>query len=58
MIGVKISLRVNPEIADLLYGEESQIIVSAERIIGKRIVIYPDANLHMEEFDIFEIIKE
>jgi ribonuclease G len=58
MIGVKISLRVNPEIAELLYGEESQIIVSAERIIGKRIVIYPDTNLHMEEFDIFEIIKD
>jgi ribonuclease G len=58
MIGVKISLRVNPEIAELLYGEESQIIVSAERIIGKQIVIYPDVNLHMEEFDIFEIIKD
>ena len=58
MIGVKISLRVNPEIAELLYGEESQIVVSAERIIGKQIVIYPDAALHMEEFDIFEIIKD
>jgi ribonuclease G len=58
MIGVKISLRVNPEIADLLYGEESQIVVSAERILGKQIVIYPDAGLHMEEFDIFEIIKD
>jgi ribonuclease G len=58
MIGVKISLRVNPEIAELLYGEESQIIVSVERIIGKQIVIYPDANLHMEEFDILEIIKD
>ena len=58
MIGVKISLRVNPEIAELLYGEERQIVVSAERIIGKQIVIYPDTNLHMEEFDIFEIIKD
>jgi ribonuclease G len=58
MIGVKISLRVNPEIAELLYGEESHIIVSAERIIGKQIVIYPDTKLHMEEFDIFEIIKD
>jgi ribonuclease G len=58
MIGIKISLRVNPEIAELLYGEESQIVVSAERIIGKQIVIYPDAALHMEEFDIFEIIKD
>jgi ribonuclease G len=58
MIGVKVSLRVNPEIAELLYGEESQIIVSVERVIGKQVVIYPDDKLHMEEFNIFEIIKE
>ncbi len=58
MIGVKVSLRVNPDIAELLYGEESHIIVAVERIIGRQIVIYPDAKLHMEEFNIFEIIKE
>jgi len=58
MIGVKVSLRVNPEIAELLYGEESHIIVAAERVIGKQIVIYPDAKLHVEEFELFEIIKE
>ena len=58
MMGVKISLRVNPEIADLLHGEESQVIVELERIIGKQIVIYPAPQLHMEEFDIFEIYKE
>ena len=58
MAGVKVSLRVNPEIADLLHGEESQIIVELEGIIGKQIVIYPVVQLHMEEFDIFEIYKE
>ncbi len=58
MIGVKVSLRVNPEIAELLYGEESHIIVAVERVIGRQVVIYPDAKLHMEEFNIFEIIKE
>jgi ribonuclease G len=58
MIGVKVSLRVNPEIAELLYGEESYIIVAVERVIGRQIVIYPDAKLHMEEFNVFEIIKE
>jgi ribonuclease G len=58
MIGVKVSLRVNPEIAELLYGEESHIIVAVERVISRQIVIYPDAKLHMEEFNIFEIIKE
>jgi ribonuclease G len=58
MIGVKVSLRVNPEIAELLYGEESHIIVAVERVLGRQIIIYPDAKLHMEEFNIFEIIKE
>ena len=58
MVWVKVSLKVNPEIADLLHCEENQIIVELERVIGKQIVIYPGANLHMEEFDIFEIYKE
>ena len=55
MTGVKVTLRVNPEIADLLHGEENDIITSLESIIGKQIIIYPNAQLHMEEFDIFEI---
>ncbi len=55
MTGVKVTLRVNPEIAELLHGEENDIITSLERIIGKQIIIYPNALLHMEEFDIFEI---
>jgi ribonuclease G len=58
MMGVKISLRVNPEIAELLHGEENDIIVSLEKIVGKQIVIYPNAQLHLEEYDIFEILKE
>jgi ribonuclease G len=57
MMGVKISLRVNPEIAELLHGEESSVITSLEKIIGKQMVIYPDSKLHLEEFDIFEILK-
>jgi ribonuclease G len=58
MMGVKVSLRVNPEIAELLHGEENHLIVSLERIIGKQIVIYPNSQLHMEEFDVLEILKE
>ena len=58
MLGTKISLRVNPEIAELLHGEENHIISSLERIIGKQIIIYPNAQLHIEEFDVFEILKE
>lgn len=58
MMGVKVSLRVNPEIAELLHGEENHLIVSLESIIGKQIVIYPNAQLHMEEFDVLEILKD
>ncbi len=58
MMGSKITLRANPEIAELLHGEENHIIASLENSLGKQIVIYPNADLHMEEFDIFEILKE
>ena len=50
----KITLRVNPDIADLLHGEESQIISSLEKEIGREIIVYPNAKYHMEEFEIFE----
>lgn len=57
IIGNKITLRINPKIAELLLGEENNIIVSLERSLGKRIIIYPDTKFHMEEFDIFETIN-
>ncbi len=54
--GAKLTLRVNPEIADLLHGEENHIIGSLERRTGKQIVIYPNQRFHMEEFDIFDVM--
>lgn len=56
MIGIKLTLQVNPEIAELLHGEENHLIVSLERKIGKQIVIYPNPDFHIEQFDIFETI--
>ena len=53
-LGTKLTLRVNPEIADLLHGGENRIITSLERIIGKQIEIYPNAQFHLEKFDICE----
>jgi len=58
MTGVKFTLRVNPAIAELLHGEENNIIVSLEKVIGREIVIYPDSRFHLEEFDIAEILKD
>lgn len=57
MIGERFTLRVNPEIAELLHGEESKIILSLEKKLKKQIVIYPNHRFHIEEFDIFEILK-
>jgi ribonuclease G len=57
MVGKRLTLKVNPEIAECLHGEESKIISSLEQLMGKQINIYPNTKLHMEEFEIIEIIK-
>ena len=56
-MGGRFALRVNPDIADLLHGEENYLISSLERTVGKHIVIYPDEKFHMEQYDILEILK-
>lgn len=57
MIGSRLTLKVNPKIAELLHGEENHIISSLEQTIGKQIVIYPNGQYHFEEYDIFEVLK-
>ena len=54
MTGSRLTLRVNPEVADFLYGEENRLIPGLETTIGKQIVIYPDNRHHMEAFEIIE----
>jgi len=56
-LSVRLSLKVNPQIADLLRGEENRLIIELEKIIGKQIIIYPNPNYHIEEFEIFESYK-
>ena len=58
MNGIRLTLRVNPQIAELLHGEENHLIAALEQNIGKQIVIYPNTTYHPEEFDIFEIHRE
>jgi ribonuclease G len=58
MNGIRLTLRVNPQIAELLHGEENHLIAALEQTIGKQIVIYPNTTYHPEEFDIFEIHRE
>ena len=58
MMGARVTVKANPKIAELLHGEENHLVTSVERTIGKQIVIYPNAQFHLEEFDIFEVLKD
>jgi ribonuclease G len=55
--GSRLTLKVNPQIAELLHGEENRLINNIESISGKQIVIYPNPNFHIEEFEIFENLQ-
>jgi ribonuclease G len=54
MASDKISLRVNPVVAELLHGEENHLIHSLESGVEKHIIIYPQPQFHLEEFEIAE----
>jgi ribonuclease G len=54
MTGSRLTLRVNPDVADFLHGEEIRLIPGLEKTIGKQIVIYPDNRYHMEAFELVE----
>ncbi len=54
MTGTKLTVRINPEVAEFLLGEENRIISDLEKNIKKQIVIYPDNRYHMEAFEIIE----
>ena len=52
--GTRLTLQVNPQIAELFLDEENLLITALEKSIGRQIVIYPNPEFHMEQFDIFE----
>ena len=56
MTGSKLTVRINPEVAEFLLGEENRLISGLEKNIKKQIVIYPDNHYHMEAFEIIEDI--
>ena len=58
MVGDRLILRVNPEIAERLHGEENYLMASLERRLGKQIVIYPNPQFHVEQFDVYEITRK
>ena len=53
--GHGVLLRVNPEIAKSLQGEEQGVLRDLERTVGRRIHIKADATLHHEQFDVMAV---
>jgi ribonuclease G len=57
VLGQRVAIRANPQVAEFLHREENHLIANLERMLGKQIVIYPEPQYHMEQFDIFEILE-
>ncbi len=54
IMGNRFTVKVHPEIAQLLHGEEKHLITSLEAKFGMPIAIYPEPQYHIEEYHIFE----
>ncbi|SLM29707.1 Ribonuclease G [Desulfamplus magnetovallimortis] len=54
MMGNRFTVKVHPEIAQLLHGEEKHLVSSLENRFGTPIAIYPEPHYHIEEYHIFE----
>ena len=53
--GHGVVLRVNPDIARVLQGEEASVLRDVEQTLGKQIVLKPDPLLHHEQFDVMAL---
>jgi ribonuclease G len=54
MVGSGLTLKVHPQIAEQLLGEENHIICALEKSIGRQVTIYPEPRFHLEEYDVLE----
>src|SRR5438093_985951 len=50
--GQALLLRVNPEVARALSGEEAGVLKNLSRLVGAEIVVQADPLLHQEQFDV------
>ena len=57
MLASCITLKANPEIAELLLGEENSLVYSLEAALKKEIIILSDPHFHLEQYEIFEMHK-
>ncbi len=54
VMGNRFTVKVHPDIAQLLHGREKHLIASLENQFSKPIAIYPEPHYHLEEYHIFE----
>ncbi|MCD4675719.1 MAG: Rne/Rng family ribonuclease [Desulfobacula sp.] len=54
IMGNRFTVKVHPEIAQLLHGREKHLISALEKQFSKPIAIYPEPHYHIEEYHIFE----
>jgi len=54
IMGNRFTVKVHPEIAQLLHGREKHLISALENQFLKPIAIYPEPHYHIEEYHIFE----
>jgi ribonuclease G len=53
--GHRLLIRVNPDIARALKGEESAVLRDLRQSLGREITIKPDLQLHHEQFDVMAV---
>ena len=53
--GHRLLLRVNPDIARALTGEESAVLADLKQSIGRDVMVKPDVLLHHEQFDVMAV---
>ena len=50
--GNSVTVRVHPRIADMLLKEEELTMIQLEKEIGKRLIVAPSKDLHIEKYEI------
>jgi ribonuclease G len=55
MHGERLRLRVHPEVARALAGEESLVLVRLGKLVGRDVSVQADPLLHLEQFDLVTV---
>jgi ribonuclease G len=57
MLAPYATIKVHPEIAELLLGEENSLIDDLEDVVNKKIIVQADPQFHLEQYEMFEVHK-